>query len=167
MTLDRVTAGIPSLSGARRTRIATREKTRELHRQRLVEELERSKETVVKDGDIATTSVETQLGKPLSSLEIEKRLKACNPNLHFESAAGDRSKKGVYLVRRDGKQFICGMEAGYSPEFSVRHAEKVKVPDPDLEGGFKETERFTKETRGWRTVLARVLRSRAVNPLRL
>ena len=60
-----------------------------------------------------------------------------------------------------GLRHVCGMEsginlggeidAGIMPEFSIIVSDDVVVPDGD---SIKKVKRFTKEIRGWRTVLA-------------
>lgn len=89
-----------------------------------------------------------------------------NPDFLFEIATGDKSKMGVYVVenRPEGvtKRFICGMEAGYMPEFSVQHTEEKRIPDPYNDGNWLTVKSFVRETRGWRTVLARLLREKLI-----
>jgi len=124
------------------------------------------------DGDRPTTSLEAQLGRPLTRIQIEQRLKKCNPNLFIETSIADKTKAGVYTVAgvvdelgviRKQKMFITGMESGFSPEFSVRHIEYEEVPNPSCPGEMTKRPKFKGETRGWRTVLAALLRSRHLN----
>lgn len=116
------------------------ERSRALHGQAE----ERAMAAVSDDGDIPTSTLEAQIGKPLHSSEIIKRLRSLNANLTFEVALADSRFMGVYFKGKH--QF--GMESGYSPEFSVLHR--------DDEG------HFYKETRGWRTILARLIRTRLI-----
>lgn len=172
--LDRVTAGLPGLNPGKRRRTAVVERTREITRQALIQELESHAVTVADDGGIPTTSMETQLGHPLSSAQIKARLLVCNPNLLFQVSNGDPTKIGIYIPSQErdpatrgwqyGQHFLCGMERGYSPEFSVRHVERKRIPDPNNIGNWKEVETFKQETRGWRTVLARLIRARVISP---
>jgi hypothetical protein len=121
------------------------------------------------DGERPVTSLEAQLGRPLTRLQIEQRLKKCNPNLFVEVSKGFSNKAGIYTVNgvpdelgviRKQKQFLVGMEAGFSPEFSVRHIEYEEVPNPSCPGEMTKRPKFKGETRGWRTVLAALIRSR-------
>jgi hypothetical protein len=113
----------------------------------------------VRDGETDTSVLEAQIGRPLTSLQLEQRLKKCNSSLYFERAIADPTKTGIYQIREGQKFFLLGMEAGYMPEFSVRHVETEKVPDTEIDGATVERRKFVSETRGWRTVLARLLRN--------
>jgi hypothetical protein len=66
---------------------------------------------------------------------------------------------GIYLLdplADEGKRFLCGMERERKmPEFSVR-----QVLDKDVATGQKD--RF-REIRGWRSVLSKLIRCRAVS----
>ena len=127
--------------------------------------------TYAPDGDRPTTSLEAQLGRPLTRLQIEQRLKKCNPNLFIETSNTDKTKAGVYTVAgvvdelgviKRQKQFLTGMENGFSPEFSVRHIEYEEVPNPSCPGEMTKRPKFKGETRGYRTVLAALIRSRHI-----
>jgi len=124
------------------------------------------------DGSRPTTNLEAQLGRPLSRLQFEQRLKKCNPNLFTEVSNGFPDKAGIYVmdglpdelgVIRKQKRFVTGMMNGFMPEFSVRHVEYENVPNPSCPGEMTKREKFTGETRGWRTVLATLIRSRLVS----
>jgi hypothetical protein len=114
------------------------------------------------DGGISTANALAQLGRPMSSADVIARLKRMNPNLHFEVAIMDRTKMGVYVLTGEGKRFICGMEHGYMPEFSYQHTSPRRTPDPDNPGNWLTVQVISGETRGWRTVLARLLRERLI-----
>src|SRR5205823_348001 len=70
---------------------------------------------------------------------------------------------------------ICGMESGIMPEFSVLHKTKTRLPDQELFGAktatrevaWKDVETFASETRGWRTVLIRLLHAGLINRLQI
>lgn len=140
------------------------ERTRATQRQHLLDEIARCEATVDSDGSFDTTDLMVQMGRPLTSQELRARLAKLNSNLQFELSPGDKSKMGVYVIEnRDGqtvKRFVCGMESGFSPEFSVRHFKVKRVPDPYQPNAWREVREFYRETRGWRTVLARLLRER-------
>lgn len=112
-------------------------------------------ETIAPDAGFDTTSAEAQLGRPLLSSEVQKRLKKLNPSLSFERSIADPSKIGIYVADGisnlgtlyAGRKFVLGMEAGMTPEFSVRQTDGTKI---------------TKEIRGWRTVLVRLIRERLI-----
>lgn len=158
-----VTAGIPSLTPERRGSISALRAHREKSRLLLKDEIGRNENTVTSDGGINVCSSVEQMGRPMFATQITSRLRRCNSNLSFETSKADPSKVGIYLIEnRDGKvekRFICGMESGISPEFSIRHHKDTRVPDPDVPGHWQTVRTFDRETRGWRTILARLLRS--------
>lgn len=114
----------------------------------------RNAETLADDAGRKVTDRE-QAGRWLSPLKFKKALKHLNPKLSFEVAHADPSKTGIYFcdgVSNEGTlyhglRFICGMESGYSPEFSIR---------------LEKNGAMTKEVRGWRTVLATLIRARLI-----
>jgi hypothetical protein len=125
------------------------------------------------DGDRPTTTLEAQLGRPLTRIQFEQRLKKCNSNLFTEVSNAFPDKAGIYVmdslpdstgVLRKQKRFITGLMNGFMPEFSVRHVEMEKVPNPSCPGEMTERPKFTGETRGWRTVLATLIRSKIISP---
>lgn len=120
------------------------------------------------DADRPTTTLEAQMGRPLSRTQFEQRLKKCNPNLFTEVSTAFPDKAGIYTVTglpdelgviRRQKKFITGIMNGFMPEFSVRHVEMEEVPNPSNPGGMTKREKFVGETRGWRTALATLIRS--------
>jgi len=176
---ERVTAGIPSLSPPKRNRIDTVRHTRAISDAALKLERQRAAEAVASDGGTDTTNLLAQMGRPLSCTDIMARLRKANSNLLFELSKADPSKMGIYAVMHEPdpvtktgsswKKFICGMEAAYSPEFSVRHATTELIPQSRMTergtqefDGMAKAPKFVKETRGWRTVLARLLHERLI-----
>lgn len=159
MSKEKVTAGIPSLTPAKRQAIDTTVRTRAQTEILLSEKLRKDSDTVAPDGGIPTTSAEAQLGRPLFAAQVCERLRRCNSNFYFEVSKHDSTKMGIYILEPAGKRHICGMEAGIMPEFSVRHTRYEEVP---LDGEIKKILTFADETRGWRTVLARLLRARLI-----
>lgn len=157
----RMTAGLPGLLPQIRRRKDTTVRTRHIDRLNLQQQYERDFITTAPDGDRTVTSLEAQLGKPMTSQQVIERLKRINSRLHFEISLADPTKMGIYLVG-PSKQFICGMERGFMPEFSVRHSEEIEMPSPDLDGTKKKVKRITRETRGWRTVLLRLMKARII-----
>lgn len=155
----RMTAGLPALLPGKRRKWDTVYRTRDTDRRNLREQYERDSATTSPDGGHAVTSLEQQLGRPMTSQQVIQRLEKLNPYLHFEVSISDPTKMGIYRLSPEGKRFICGMERGFMPEFSVRHGEDIEMPSPDLDGTKKTVRRITRETRGWRTVLARLVRA--------
>ena len=150
-------------------RVNVVERTKQIADAAVKQDWQNNAVTYAPDGDRPTTMLDAQLGRPLTRLEIEKRLKKCNPNLFIEVSKAFPDKAGVYTVTgvpdelgviRRQKQFLTGMEAGYSPEFSVRHIEYEEVPNPSCPGEMTKRPKFKGETRGWRTVVASLIRSK-------
>lgn len=135
--------------------------------QRLLnEEIESNTITVKDDAGFDTSDILAQMGRPLTCQQVIEKLKLCNSRLVFERSISCPELYGVYLLSGGKKTHICGMEAGVMPEFSVIHKKTKRVPDPDAIGKdtgrelqWKTIETFADETRGWRTVLLRLLRA--------
>lgn len=160
--IERITAGLPALTHRVREALFTRERTRALSDEALLRELEQNAHAVSADGEIDTTSSEAQVGRATTSQEMEKRLVRCNNRLYFEVSRGDPSKVGIYHIEDRRLRHVCGMENGWMPEFSIRHFQEIRLPSPSIEGEWITRRTFTKETRGWRTVLARLLREKLI-----
>jgi hypothetical protein len=126
----------------------------------LADHVKQLESTIQDDGGVVVTNSLAQAGRAMTSLEVINKLLAMNHNLHFEPSILAPDIMGIYLVQPDTKRFICGMERGWMPEFSIRHTKDEMVPNG--EGGMKKVATFAKETRGWRTVLARLLRERLI-----
>ena len=170
----RASSAAPSLSAERRFRLDGESVAADRAEAAVMESLEKQEAAVSADGDSDTTDLLKQMGRPMSAAEVTQRLKKMNHNFLFEPSKADPSKLGIYILenRPDPvtgcgsiyKRFVCGMESGYAPEFSVRHCEVEKVPDPHIAGQWNEIKKFTRETRGWRTVLARLIREKLISP---
>lgn len=140
----------------------------------LAEELENHSVTVSSDDGRDVSNLLAQIGRPLTCQQVIDRLQKCNSRLHFERSLRYPNLMGVYLLapgrtpsgaHTTTKTHLFGMESGIMPEFSVRHKTKTKVANKELFGKvsptretpWKEVETFVDETRGWRTVLIRLL----------
>lgn len=122
-----------------------------------------------------------QLGRPLAAQEVIRRLKLCNGRLIFEQSIRYPNLTGIYIEKWERnaaggwtkrKMHICGMESGIMPEFSVLHKTTKQVANPDLFGTekpvgrdlqWKEVPTFLDQTRGWRTVLLRLMKANLIN----
>lgn len=117
------------------------------------------------DGDYLTTDATAQLGRPLTRQELIQRLTKLNPNLIFEQSRNFPHMGAVYVAdskanltdideRCRGRRHIVGMEwMGLSPEFTTRKIENDQFDRPQMKG----------QVRGWRTVLARLIKERLVS----
>jgi hypothetical protein len=147
------------------------ERTRDLSDAAVKRDWDSNFVTHAPDGDRPTTEFDAQIGRPLFRNQIEQRLKLCNPDLFIEQSIADPKKAGVYTVTgvadelgvvRRQKKFIVGMESAISPEFSVRHVEYEEIPNPSNPAEMTKRPKFTGETRGWRTILAALIRGKYV-----
>lgn len=170
---NRVTAGLPAVTPELRNKRDTVERTRALSDAALAEEKHAAEASASADGGHPTTSLAAQLGRPMATAEFQRRVTKCNRSLHFERSIAYPRLAGVYALetRPDPvtrrwdlhKRFICGMEADYMPEFTVRHVELRQQPDPQIPGAFREFEECVDLTMGWRTVLARLVHERLIS----
>lgn len=149
--------------------IERRERAADTRKERLIDEINRS--SVYANDGIPANNTQAQTGRPLFAAVLEKRLLSLNPNFIFEVAIQDSTKKGIYVpqTRRDEagfvypeKRFVCGYENGIMPEFSIIHTRDKKLPDPNDPQGWVTVQEPYRETRGWRTVLLRLIRERLI-----
>lgn len=153
------------------------ERAEEKRRRDLIHDIQSNTITVEDDAGRDVSSLEAQMGRPMTAQAVISKLKRICPRLYFEESKADPTKMGVYLQDPTGRVYvnpqgevltlihICGMESGVMPEFSVLHKGKKKVANPELLGskeptreiGWKEVDTVVGETRGWRTVLIRLL----------
>ena len=149
-------------------------------RENLLKEIWSNSITVKDDAGVDVSNLLAQMGKPLASTDVQKKLKLICPSLDFIPSKADPAKIGVYLWK-DVKQqtggfkkeriFLFGMESGFMPEFSVLHKTKKQIANPELFGkdaptreiGWLNVDTVESETRGWRTVLLRLLHLRIIS----
>jgi hypothetical protein len=145
----------------------------------LAQEIQSNTISVRTDAGHDTSSLLEQLGRPLASEEVQRRLLLCNPRLVFIRSPQYPELTGVYIEKDERTAagawekrlvHVCGMESGVMPEFSVLHQTTKRVPNPELLAAMGDPKRFPRdgvrwievptflgETRGWRTVLIRLL----------
>lgn len=83
------------------------------------------------NNDLSPANAERQMGRAMTSADLEVRLKKLVPNLHFERNPANATKKAVYLIHPSGKkEFICAYENGFMPEHSVMRTKEEDLPDP-------------------------------------
>jgi hypothetical protein len=117
------------------------------------------------DGDYLTTDATAQLGRPLTRRVLIERLSKLNSNLIFEQSRNFPDMGAVYFrdgvsnmedldMNCRGRRHIVGMEwTGISPEFTTRKIEEDIWGKPQMKG----------QVRGWRTILARLIKERLVS----
>lgn len=151
-----------------------RENSVALRQQALEQEIKSNTITVEDDAGRDTSDLLAQMGRPLTSVEVQRRLLLCNPQLIFERCIRYPELTGVYIEKSERspahtwvrvKKHLFGMESGIMPEFSVKHKTKKAVPNKEIFGkqapirdiDWDYVDTFYAETRGWRTVLIRLL----------
>lgn len=146
--------------------VATKEAQRAKH-DAIAEEVDSKRlQAIAADGVRPTTDAQAQMGHIMRGEDVRKKLRKLNSNFHFEVSTADPSRVGIYL--RDGVSnmetpshkgllFLMGMEKDLCPEFSVRFTKEERYWNTEKD---KEDTReiFAGEMRGWRTVIARLLR---------
>lgn len=163
----------------RHKRGARRESAVERRNRLLAENLKSNTVTVEPDGGRDVSDMIAQMGRIMPGFKVRELLKKCNARLIFRPSASfperyydvriltkDRNPAGGWV---DKETQVCGMEAGICPEFSVLHKTKIIVPNRDAfgkidaDGGdWIEVDTFADETRGWRTVLIRLLHAELI-----
>ena len=153
---------------------ARREAQEDAQRRNLIEDMRANTVTVSPDAGYDVTLAAAQFGRAMPAETVIVKLKACNSALEFERSVNFPELTGVYVwewVRNDAgalehkRLHICGMESGINPEFSILHKGKKRVANPALIGNktptreldWIEVETVVGETRGWRTILVRLL----------
>lgn len=133
----------------------------------IAEEIESKRlQAIAPDDARPTTDMQAQMGHIMRGDEVRKKLHRLNSNFHFELSKADPTRMGIYL--RDGVSnmdtpnhkgllFLMGMEKDLCPEFSVRFTREEKFWDTEKDCEARR-EIFAGEMRGWRTVIARLLR---------
>lgn len=181
--------GVDGLTQERWRQAERKESAIERRQRILAQDLQSNSLSVEDDAGRDVSNLLAQMGRPLTSWDVMRRLKKCNARFHFEYSKSDPTKIGVYLRDKEKTdaggevevlRHICGMEAGIMPEFSVIHKRKKRVANQDIFGKFtdapndprnrvdrdavkwKEISTFADETRGWRTVLVRLLHARLI-----
>ncbi len=148
----------------------------------LDQEIRSNTRSVEDDAGRPTSDILAQLGRPLPAQEVIRRLKLCNGRLIFERSIASPELTGVYVEKWERtaaggwekkKMHVCGMESGIMPEFSVLHRTTKKVADNELFGNkkpvgevkWKEVPTFLDETRGWRTLVLRLMKANLITKL--
>lgn len=139
---------------------------------RILSEAERKRDEVLAmDGGYEVDSWEQQAGRPLHSSKIIEKLTRMSPLVSFERSVADKTKMGIYF--RDnisnlddayyrGRRFVCGFEAGISPEFSIAHVKEVAFYNEQTEKQDYRKE-WAGQVRGWRKVLAVLIKAKIIS----
>ena len=164
--------GLDEATQLRWARETKREKAAELRARVLAEDIESNQITVAPDNGVDITNAIAQMGRPMTAETVMAKLRLCNSHLRFERANNFPDLIGIYLLDEHGRHtingakvtHIMGMEARTMPEFTVIHETTKDIPDPDNPNGpWKEVKTYAGQTRGWRTILVRLLHAKLIN----
>jgi len=144
----------------------------------LTHDIESNTISVANDNGDDVSNLLARMGKPMTAEQVQEKLKLCNSRLHFIRSPQFPELTGVYLITDEVEfdmrgqpkkklKHICGMSSDVCPEFSVLHKTKKKIANPDIQkhgdSPWIEVDTFAGETRGWRTVLVRLLHAGLIN----
>lgn len=156
------------------------ERTRDQRSDALEREIQSSIVSINLDDEWDCTSLEQRIGRPLATEEVKRRLLLCNPNLIIEPSIRYPEMTGIYFEKDERtaagswvkrKVFLFTLSsAPVMPEKEVVHVRMKRVPNPEVVAGAgKEIAREAVHwieipepydyTRGWRTVLIRLLKA--------
>lgn len=137
----------------------------------------------LEDENISPANAASQLGRPLSSHQLENILTKLNPNLIFEYNWWNPGMKAMYIPEKGEKKYLLSYHV-FMPEHSVMKQkeetvidyEQLKTPlkrsdlpkhewvpgkgyvfDGLAPGWKKVTRPWGEQTRGWRTVLLKLI----------
>jgi hypothetical protein len=158
-----------------------REREQQLRAAALAQEIASNTISVNIEDGWDCSSFEQRVGHPLLTQEVIRRLKLCNSGLIFERSVNFPSMTGIYFEKDERtatgsfakrKVFLFTLSSGeIMPEMEVAHVRMKKVPNPEVVavmGGsavardavhWIEVPTVYDLTRGWRTVLIRLLRA--------
>ena len=105
---------------------------------------ERQDAVTAADGKFDVTSFDQQVGKPMTGLEVQRRIKMLNPGLSFEVSRAFPDRDNVLIKNETGRRYLFSMENGLNPERSVKDSRGICV------------------MKGWRTVLVQLIKERAI-----
>ncbi len=163
---QRVSSSAPSLSPEKRFAIDSSELSKQVHDDAINRGFNQLRNNYALDGDRPMDSAEGQVGRPMSHDMVQKRLESLNSNLCFQVSPADNTKVGIYIVDKsqpEGRRFIMGMEHGWAPEFTIRKLRWVKRLTTAYPPVMEDVPEYTGEKRGWRKVLAVLIRARLIN----
>jgi hypothetical protein len=170
------TSASPSLNALERALHETRGYQTQFERDAQKEQQLRDGHYVASDGGRPRNVREAGVGRPLLGTEVEKRLRMLNPALIFE----DSTYPGRICIKRwisdpvlgETLHYVTAMERGLMPEFSILNFVEEEYFDartqamPEGTGLPKKRLKIDErnpETRGWRTVILRLIKERLIS----
>ncbi len=145
------------------------EKTRDFDDAAARDNAKREADTMTPDkAGMDITDAEQRVGRSMSAWTFQQKLQKIREFLVFERSNADPSITGVYIqsnvydpnLYKGRLVFICGMGSGVMPEFSIIETEEYEVPTAN---GPVIERRMKCEVRGWRSVLAALLKARILS----
>ncbi len=149
---------------------------------------EQNKDSILMDDDeLDPTNIEAKLGSPMTAEELERKLLKINPNWRFINHPYNPTLKVMYFSSKDHQEdHICyhpftmaersvmSVKEEWILDPTQTHIDRLNFPDglPDENGvfpdgtkpGFIKVRKPGREiSRGWRTVLLRLVASGAAN----
>jgi|SRR5215471_2229665 len=166
----------PALTPVERAREERRGYATQFQRDAQREQEKREQSYVLDDGDRPRNVIEAGVGRPLTGAQVRQRLLLLNPALIFEPSTYPGRvciKKWINdPVLGETLHYLCAMEEGLMPEYSILHFIEEEYYDATTlatpEGtGLKKTrvkiDEHNPETRGWRTILVRLIEERLIS----
>jgi hypothetical protein len=164
---QKVSSSAPSLSPDKRLITDCKELSKFRHDSAIDKGFAEQRRNAAMDGSRPMDTAEAQVGRPMSHDMVQKRLETLNRNLIFQVSPADNTKVGIYILDKtatEGRRFIMGMEHGWAPEFTIRKLRWVKrlvVANPVPQ--YEDIPEYAGEKRGWRKVLAVLIRGRYIS----
>jgi len=156
-------------SAARLKPVEVRERTRETQAAAIRQKNQSDEASIPKDGLMDVTRDLDRIGAPMFTTDFVKRLKKINSNFHYERSLKDPNMGGIYIlhstpIRPDGerREFVSRCEPTLMPEYQIFRPRTEERPDPTIIGHTRKVQTVDDMIWGWRTVLAKLLRSRKI-----
>ncbi len=89
-----------------------------------------------------------RIGKGMFHTELLRYVGNSNHRIFMETSNANQDIAGFYWMRRDVKTFLVAFPKGFMSEWSIVETDRADLP--------------VKERRGWRTVLVRLMKARAL-----
>src|SRR5690348_7543651 len=108
----------------------------ERHKQQLIDYIQREMEHVVftENDAIDPSNAERQMGRPLTSQEMERRLRPVLPsNIAFIDHPYNPDIRAVVRSKNINEyETICPYHRGVQPEHSIMQVKEIEIPDVDV-----------------------------------
>lgn len=173
--VEKSTSASPALDAYKRSAWERKGYQTQFQRDAFQEQKQRDDTYTAPDGSRIRNVTEAGVGRPLFGCEVQRRLLLLNPALIFE----DSTHPGRICIKHwitdpvlgRTTQYVCAMERGMMPEYSILNFVEEEYFDactqatPEGTGAIKtriKIDEKNPETRGWRTVLVRLIKERLI-----